>query len=184
MAHYNAKRDEKGKFVRENCLADNQKWLYQKYVIEKVSWDEFYKKYKISPTLLQNRLREFSIKRKRIAWNKGKTKLDDERLDFFRPTAFKDYGLTSIHEKIRKSVAARKWRKSVFERDNYTCQICGQHGCKLNADHIKKFALYPELRFDIDNGRTLCEKCHKQTDNYGRKGLPTNYFGLFNGDFS
>ena len=53
-----------------------------------------------------------------------------------------------------------KWRKEVFERDDYTCQKCEQKGVRLEADHIKMWALYPELRYDIENGQTLCRKCH------------------------
>ena len=72
--------------------------------------------------------------------------------------------------KIRHSLEYKIWRRAVFERDNYTCIWGGkEHGSKLNADHIKPFALFPELRFAIDNGRTLCEDCHRKTDTYGRK---------------
>ena len=78
-------------------------------------------------------------------------------------------GITSINDKIRDSLEYRLWRESVFKRDNWICRFCGQRGRKLHADHIKPFSLFPELRFAIDNGRTLCIPCHKKTDTYGAK---------------
>lgn len=71
-------------------------------------------------------------------------------------------GITPEHSIIRKSMDYRIWRKSVFARDNWTCVICKYKGKNINADHIKQFALFPELRFDINNGRTLCVPCHKK----------------------
>lgn len=77
-------------------------------------------------------------------------------------------GVTEIHRAIRTSREYKLWRTAVFERDNYACVWCKEKGGELNADHIKPFALFPELRFAIDNGRTLCLECHKKTDTYAR----------------
>lgn len=79
-------------------------------------------------------------------------------------------GITSINQAIRCSIEYRLWREAVFSRDNWTCVLCSKRGGKLNADHIKRFSDYPELRFAIDNGRTICVPCHKKTDNYCNKG--------------
>lgn len=53
-----------------------------------------------------------------------------------------------------------QWRKAVYQRDDYTCQKCHQRSTFLNAHHICNYADYPEMRFDIDNGITLCKECH------------------------
>lgn len=81
-------------------------------------------------------------------------------------------GLTELHYRERRSERYSAWRKSVFERDNYTCCECGArcsegNRVRLEADHIKPFSTYPELRCDVSNGRTLCSQCHRKTPTYG-----------------
>jgi len=103
------------------------------------------------------------LKGAQVAWNKG----------LKNPTWLKEGnpnwrgGVTPEHYKVRKSTKYKEWRVAVFERDNYTCQECGEKGGYLHADHIKPFALYLKLRFDLSNGRTLCIPCHRKTKTWG-----------------
>ncbi len=62
-----------------------------------------------------------------------------------------------------------QWREAVFKRDNWTCQECGNSGLYIEPHHKQSWAGYPQLRYDINNGVTLCLKCHKKTDNYKGK---------------
>jgi hypothetical protein len=85
-------------------------------------------------------------------------------------------GVSTTNELIRKSKAMVDWKSKVYERDEYTCQICGIVGGRLNAHHIKELSKIIddyniknlddgddcEELWDIDNGITLCEDCHKK----------------------
>ena len=89
-------------------------------------------------------------------------------------------GKTKLVLKLRDCAIYKKWRSSIFVRDNFTCQICQQKGNKLNADHIKPFSLIIheneiysfekgikcEELWQLDNGRTLCVSCHRKTESY------------------
>lgn len=101
-----------------------------------------------------------------IPWNKG--------LKGYRAGALNNKwrgGITPLNHKLRTAEEMKEWRKAVFKRDNYTCRHCGEVGGKLNADHIKPFSQYPELRTVLENGRTLCVPCHKNTPTYVGKVL-------------
>ena len=68
---------------------------------------------------------------------------------------------TTENEKIRRSWRMDAWRKAVFERDGYTCQKCGDNkGGNLQAHHIENFSTNTTMRFNVENGITLCQKCH------------------------
>lgn len=61
----------------------------------------------------------------------------------------------------RRSAKYKSWKQNVLKRDKYICQKCGSKN-NLVAHHIKPFATDKEARFDIDNGITLCQTCHKE----------------------
>ena len=105
--------------------------------------------------------------------------------------------LKSIHHRIRNSGEYKQWRTKNHERDNYTCYKCKQRGGRLHVHHhiipfskilnsLKQWCdefnldLYESaLKFkplwDINNGQTLCKKCHKKTDDY----LNPYYYGKY-----
>lgn len=68
-------------------------------------------------------------------------------------------------QRFEKREYSEYWnfRKKVYERDNYTCQCCGDNkGGNLNAHHIENYSDNEKKRTDINNGITLCDKCHKK----------------------
>ncbi len=68
-------------------------------------------------------------------------------------------GATPENDRVRHSLEYKQWRTQVFQRDDYTCQACGCSG-NMQADHELPFAYFPQLRFELLNGRTLCVECH------------------------
>ena len=72
-------------------------------------------------------------------------------------------GVCKESMKIRRSKKYKDWRKSIFEKDNYTCQCCGKFSGKLQAHHIYSFSQYEDKRFELDNGLTMCFQCHDST---------------------
>lgn len=77
-------------------------------------------------------------------------------------------GVSTINKLLRGSSEFKKWRKEVFEYDNYTCWIC-ELGGRIHPHHLKSFSKYPELRFVKSNGLTLCEYCHRTYTKFGVK---------------
>jgi len=104
----------------------------------------------------------------KVAWNKGKRlkyrphlsqrgKLVGEKNNLWKG------GISKITRKERTNfmdtLEYKNWRRNIFKRDDYTCQICGKRGGELRANHIKKYADHPNLRIDDNNGITICRDC-------------------------
>ena len=86
-------------------------------------------------------------------------------------------GRSSEIGRARATSKYKEWRESIFERDNYTCQRCGQRSKKgkrfeINAHHIEGFAENKLKRYKLSNGITLCENCHKLEHKPGGRTSP------------
>lgn len=71
-------------------------------------------------------------------------------------------GITEELRLLRQTDEYKMWRNQVYARDNWTCQKCGNKLKNLTAHHKKSFKDNPELRYNLDNGVTLCRSCHKK----------------------
>jgi len=130
-----------GKFCSRKCMFENKDWLERRSLLRKG---------KIFPFSFKKGVPRPEARGEK-AWNWRGGKYKTERL---AQMARAEY---------------RKWRSDVFQRDNWTCQTCEKRGCFLEAHHIKGWAEFPELRFEISNGVTLCRDCHNLTKRGRRK---------------
>ena len=150
---WNKKNKEQRKKINQKWAAQNQDKLkeYQKEYrsrceVKQREKELYDQKYATDP--------EF---RERIRRNRIKTRENNkEKIREYRKKRCQP------NQTWRLSYEYIYWRKSVFERDNHTCQHCNKTNCLVHAHHIKPASEFPELKFDIGNGITLCPKCHKK----------------------
>lgn len=109
------------------------------------------------------------------SWTKGMFGIDHP--------CYKEIKKAPFYKLIRRTYKYRQWRSDIFTRDNFTCQGCGLKGVYLEAHHIKRFidiieeykietleeAFNCEELWNMNNGITLCNECHRQTDTWGRR---------------
>ena len=146
-----------------NILKRYPKYYYIKhYIKNKISFRQLEKKTNISISTLRKIFKEHNIPIRhgseaiKTQWiNNDKRRKDIGNL-------FKKYNpnrnKTKIYKAIQDKIPA-KWSKDVRKRDNYICQKCSSN-VNVHAHHIKDIVNNPELTNDINNGITLCAKCH------------------------
>jgi hypothetical protein len=121
-----------------------------------------FKKGQIMPFEIRQKIAKAISGEKHYLWNGGK----------------------NLKHRIRGCFKYRQWRSDIFTRDDFTCQICDKRGGYLEADHnpklfseiIKEYkittleqSLECEELWNINNGRTLCRKCHDKTKIWWKK---------------
>lgn len=71
--------------------------------------------------------------------------------------------------------AAVEWAKQIKARDNYTCQLCRRYGIPLNSHHLNSWDAFEDQRYDLNNGLTLCVRCHDRFHNIYGRGKNTKF---------
>lgn len=119
-----------------------------------------------SPAVIE-KARQTNIKRYGVD-NHMKTLKSRERFRGSNSPVWKGENRKTVRTE-REDPEYRDWRKAVFIRDHFTCQICGAHNYKgrnktvrLISHHLNCFKDFPEERTDVNNGITLCESCHNR----------------------
>lgn len=73
----------------------------------------------------------------------------------------KDRSASWLNKARRTNIEYKLWREQVFSRDGYKCKMakpdCGTY---IEAHHILAWRDHPELRYEINNGITLCRAHH------------------------
>lgn len=168
----NEARKRKAKFCSYKC--------YWKSLKGRTLPEEQVKKMSASHKKRKHSLRELKNleKGKKYRFTKGHKrgvgrKMSEETKDklrkhFSKLTGEKNHnwkgGSTSKNSLLRGRKQYGRWRRDVFERDDYTCQSCKKRGVYLEVHHIKPVRDYPNLIFNVGNGITLCGYCHSIED--------------------
>lgn len=157
-------RNDKGQFVKGHVG-------YKSWKGKKLS-DET--KVKISKKLKGQVLSEVTKQRMSKArkgiphpWSKGKKHTAEHRLK--RSVLMKGSnhwnwqgGKSKESMRNRRTIEYKMWREEVLKRDNYKCRMCACENIPLQVDHRRPLKLFPEMRLNLNNGRTLCKDCHIQ----------------------
>jgi len=180
-------RDEKGRFLKGIIP-------WNKGVPQSVQAKEKNSKAHLGNTAWNKGIPQSAESRRKMSESHKKLKLSKEHkiniskslkgINVGEKSHFWQGGITPLRFQIKNNFMYRQWRSDVFTRDDFTCQECGQLGGKLNAHHIKSYssliqfyeittleeALNCDELWNINNGITLCRKCHKKLHRRLKRG--------------
>ena len=85
-----------------------------------------------------------------------------------------DRSLVKKGERNMHDPLVKQWRKQVKDRDGWACRIA-DNNCdgRLEVHHILRWSEFPELRYQINNGITLCHAHHPMKVAEEKRLVPT-----------
>lgn len=86
-------------------------------------------------------------------------------------------GITPITQKNRTSESTSARKLAVIMRDNYRCRICDSKD-NIQAHHINSWSSFPEDRYILENGLTLCKQHHNDYHVYEREVRKNEYLSI------
>ena len=176
-------------------LYTDKTWLEEQYLNKRLSMREIADLEGVGETVIHKWLHRFNIPIfSRSEQLSGKQKSEEHKKHLSEAAIRRDMsgennpnwrgGVTRWDKKIRSSKQYKEWKQACLDRDNHMCVICGSEE-NLQVHHIIPFARYPETRFNLGNGITLCEECHAKAHNGRLYSSPKEQvLTLINGDNS
>lgn len=148
----------------------NKDWLYEQYIILGKTMKQIAIENSCGETVIHKWIKRHEIKSfTRSERLKGKPKTEEHK-EHLKQAILPNSrigannpnwrgGVTRWDKKLRSSKKYKQWKAAVLERDKHVCVKCGSTH-SLHVHYIKPFARYPQYRFLLSNGITLCESCH------------------------
>ncbi len=90
---------------------------------------------------------------------------DPEKILSLNKIKLQNIGISLNMNSLEYHNALESWSKLIKERDNNTCINCGKHD-DLQSHHILYKSKYPKLSLNLNNGITLCKRCHGEAHGY------------------
>jgi len=152
-------------------------WLREQYVSLKRSTPDIGKELHCAPNTVRKWLIHHGVQTRSSGSEKGHQRASTqsrEKMSVAKRGAFVGEknpnwrGGIALKDPDRNRYPAKMWVKAVKDRDGWACRECGSTA-RLHAHHIKRWRDYPELRYEVSNGITLCHECHEKAHGRGFK---------------
>ena len=167
---------KKGQHWREPQKFRGKEYLLNEYKKKKRSASDISREFNVTDAAIYFWLKKHKIPRRSMTEIRRVKKwgLTGKQNGMFGRCGSKNPRWIDGSSPLRQTMYARSfWKelvKTVYKRDEYKCQRCGNpHTTKnrLHAHHIKPWAGNPDSRFELSNITTLCKACHNWVHSKG-----------------